>query len=318
MIKIDDPAFARTLGEYNNFLKAWLGRRQNLKETQMGKYYLRHVDELLNISSLQELKHAADAFESKYTSKITAWDGAAKKGKTQFGKFISMMEGYYRDFFGKAVDESMKRGAEKGKDMNVGMWLARRLGVTVCPYCNRHYTFSIMKAGTMPGIRPQFDHYYPKSRYPVLALTLFNLIPACADCNKVKGEGLLGMHPREHSFDSEGVRFRLAGVEMSDASGLWIDVPGGNRGSEICDHIRRLGLEELYQGHRDYVEEIIGRSKAYEAGYYGSLIQEFRGLGMTESEIDRMIWGTYIDAAEHGKRPLSKLTRDLLDDLGIT
>ncbi len=50
--------------------------------------------------------------------------------------------------------------------------------ISICPYCNLEDNYlgsSIEKV--------QFDHYYPKSRYPFLAVCLSNLIPSCKVCN---------------------------------------------------------------------------------------------------------------------------------------
>lgn len=63
-------------------------------------------------------------------------------------------------------------------------WLQRQLGIKVCPYCNRMYTTTLFGKH---GIRPDFDHFYPQSKYPYLAVNLFNLIPSCSMCNKKKG-----------------------------------------------------------------------------------------------------------------------------------
>ena len=34
------------------------------------------------------------------------------------------------------------------------------------------------------AITPDLDHFYPKSKYPFLAVTLSNLIPSCLFCNQ--------------------------------------------------------------------------------------------------------------------------------------
>lgn len=65
---------------------------------------------------------------------------------------------------------------------NFGRTWAQRIGVTTCPYCNRSYIFTSSKSGT----RPQYDHYFPKSKYPYLALSMYNLIPCCSICNGLK------------------------------------------------------------------------------------------------------------------------------------
>jgi len=66
--------------------------------------------------------------------------------------------------------------------------LMSRLGLRSCLYCNRLYTIHVHNIGRGKGVRPDFDHFYPKSLYPYLAVNLFNLLPSCSFCNKLKGE----------------------------------------------------------------------------------------------------------------------------------
>jgi hypothetical protein len=42
-----------------------------------------------------------------------------------------------------------------------------------CPYCSQRIVKTL-------------DHYLPKSKYPLLAITPINLVPSCSDCNKDK------------------------------------------------------------------------------------------------------------------------------------
>lgn len=89
-------------------------------------------------------------------------------------------------------------------------WLQRQLGVKICPYCNRMYTTTLFGEDK---IRPDFDHFYPKSKYPYLSVSLFNLIPSCSMCNKRKGDkaevicqdkegiNLSIIYPYDESFD---------------------------------------------------------------------------------------------------------------------
>lgn len=63
-------------------------------------------------------------------------------------------------------------------------WLQQQLHVGVCPFCNRIYTSTVYR-GT---VRASFDHFFPKSVYPYLAISLFNLIPICDVCNKNKSD----------------------------------------------------------------------------------------------------------------------------------
>lgn len=83
---------------------------------------------------------------------------------------------------------------------------------TVCPYCHIHGTETVEDTGNEDEYRPPLDHYHPKSTYPFLALSLGNLVPACAQCN---GSGFkhaqnFYLKPHLHPLsDSENIGFSL-------------------------------------------------------------------------------------------------------------
>ena len=92
------------------------------------------------------------------------------------------------------------------------------LNINNCPYCNRNYT-SILKLSPNKEqaskfkylknepivkkkyILPSFDHYLPKSKYPYLALTLWNLIPTCEYCNSKLKHDKPTLIVNSNSFD---------------------------------------------------------------------------------------------------------------------
>lgn len=106
-----------------------------------------------------------------------------------FNKIIYNIEGSNSNISKEAVDVCKK--IFKYEQLNIvknvqeplAYWLQSQLGVEVCPYCNRIYTTTLYGK---KRIRPDFDHFYPHSRYPYLAVSLFNLIPSCNICNKAK------------------------------------------------------------------------------------------------------------------------------------
>jgi rubrerythrin len=51
--------------------------------------------------------------------------------------------------------------------------LAKNLDIRVCVYCNRMYTLTVKSGGKIT--RPEFDHFFPKGKHPLLALSFFNL-----------------------------------------------------------------------------------------------------------------------------------------------
>lgn len=78
-----------------------------------------------------------------------------------------------------------------------------------------------------------------------------------------------------------------------------------------------MGLNELYSEHKDFIKEIMDKAIAYNSSYYDSLIESFRHMGLNVQDIDNLIWGTYAENDKINKRPLSKLTRDILEHYKI-
>lgn len=58
----------------------------------------------------------------------------------------------------------------------------------ICPYCGISIIESI-EAKDNYVIKPHIDHFLPKSIYPFLALSFYNLIPSCPECNMVPNKG---------------------------------------------------------------------------------------------------------------------------------
>jgi hypothetical protein len=59
----------------------------------------------------------------------------------------------------------------------------------LCPYCQQSLAVTIYRDKKSKALRPTLDHFYPKSEYPYLALSLYNLVPSCYPCNSsLKGK----------------------------------------------------------------------------------------------------------------------------------
>lgn len=221
----------------------------------------------------------------------------------------SFLKAYYRYFTAKGDD-----------GVNNAIWLMTKLNITVCPYCNRIYTFTVKKKPKKAKrqVRPELDHFFPKSKYNHLALSFYNLVPSCPQCNHLKGDNEFDYHPYYGDLNGkEGPRIEVENVKR-DAKGTLVfpDDPKvkileGNENTKV------LGLQELYEQHEDYVKEILDKIQAYNKDYYDSMVDSFQGMGKTQEEIDRLVWGNYIEEAKQEKRPLSKMTRDLLRQFGV-
>lgn len=211
---------------------------------------------------------------------------------------------------------------DEGRDKeNNAVWLTRKLNIKVCPYCNRTYTFTIKG---MKGVRPELDHFYPRSndKYMHLAISFYNLVPSCPSCNKKKHDQLFDFHPYLGPLNRTAPMptFRINDSKVQyDAFNNPVLFPN-NPEIQIVNPNKNtsgLAMAELYHHHSDYAKEILDKIIAYNASSYVPLVNEFQGMGRTPEEIDRLIWGNYIDDAHQIDRPLSKLTYDILKQFGI-
>ncbi len=201
----------------------------------------------------------------------------------------------------------------------LGVWLTEQLGVNVCPYCNRQYTFTVNRSTR--SIRPQLDHFYPKSIYPYFALSFYNLIPSCSECNRIKNNTQLPISPYESDFgDCNFMINNLGKVLLGDADKSQWSVDFNNITPQHATHIDVLALRELYNGHKDYAEEIIFKAASLtddQLANVNILLHQVSGGTIDKNTAKRIIFGNYVSRSDFGKRPLSKLTSDILTQLNI-
>jgi hypothetical protein len=111
-----------------------------------------------------------------------------------------------------------------------------------CPLCGRGVVYTL-------------DHHLPKARYPDVALTPINLVPACQDCNKNKANALPAMAAEEtlHPyFDNvEGDIWLYARViEVAPAAVFFSVVPAPTWSTTLSmrvrNHFATYRLRSLY------------------------------------------------------------------------
>lgn len=266
----------------------------SIKENRIAKnlfdYFKKNIDDIV-LCKPEDLVN-----EEKYDFKRICGNKSSKA----FSIFRDYMVGQYEKF----IDKN-------------GYWLSKKLNVNICPYCNRQYINTIEKGENQKGVRPQFDHFLPKSEYPYFALSFYNLIPSCSICNSTKKENLIKINPYEKGFGTD-CKFHIDKIEkciLKQDSEQWkIILP---KHGDYKSHDEAFNLNDSYKNHKDIVEEIVFKAQAYNEDYFYDLIKSFAKFGLTEAEIKCMIFGNYISPDDYGKRPLSKLTADILEQCGI-
>lgn len=195
-----------------------------------------------------------------------------------------------------------------------------KMGVTVCPYCNRQYIFTVVSG----KVRPQFDHYYPKKIYPYLALSLYNMIPSCSVCNMSKSFLDTLNNPVLYPYDEEfgyAAKFEIQikgknnYVKVLEGASnefvIELNTKRSEKITEIENQMKKLHLDELYKKHIDYVMDIIKSKNVNTLERINELRKTFPQLFHSNNEVKNMLYMTDLRKESWGKRPLSKLTHDI-------
>lgn len=180
--------------------------------------------------------------------------------------------------------------ARKKKRKYCAYDLAKSLNIQTCVYCNRLYTKTVKKP--KKTIRPEFDHWFPKENYPILALSFYNLIPSCHICNSnVKGTIAMNLNDFIHPYIDNNIDFKFSyWIRKYDKYNFKI-----NRiiGSKEDRTIKAFKLEEIYKTHRDEINDLVKIKKLYSINYLLKLKKTIDKTGQKTSleELYRLAFG---------------------------
>lgn len=210
--------------------------------------------------------------------------------------------------------------------------LCELLNINVCPYCNKNYTITVSDSSRKIYTRPTLDHFLDKATYPFFALSLYNLIPSCHICNShIKGSTpfTFNTHLNPYFDDFNSIKkFNidkklLSLVQKTDKFDIVLEDRKGALSSDIKKadkYIQDLGLDVLYNGHKDKVLELVDISRAYNNDSFENLVNEFSGttkIFKDTNEVKRLLIGNHIENENIDKRPLNKLIKDISEELNL-
>ncbi|MBF4691835.1 HNH endonuclease [Fusibacter ferrireducens] len=199
---------------------------------------------------------------------------------------------------------------DKQKDnKKLNVRLVNESNLLTCPYCNRDYINS--RGNKASGA--QLDHFYSKDQYPFFALSLYNLVPVCGNCNRIKSR-------RDDDFASpydktvdlfKDLKFSYT---LSETSSAVLKI---NSAGALKNNIDAMKILEAYKIHDVDVQELIDLEKSYSKIRKEELIDGIEGLNLSDEFIKQCIFGKKIEANEFGRRSLSRLKHDILTELKV-
>lgn len=198
--------------------------------------------------------------------------------------------------------------------------LAELLNIHTCVYCNREYTFVYRNpSGSGKGMVPQFDHWFAKTNYPLLALSFYNLIPSCATCNSIKSKTELNLQDHLHPYIDANISktYEFSYLPISNNDNRIILRKKALLNNKGLDTVNALNLPLIYKGHSSKeLQDLIDLRYKYSDNYLNILINKtFGNLNISIEERYRLIFGIELKEDNHHKRIFSKFKGDIINEL---
>ena len=200
-----------------------------------------------------------------------------------------------------------------------------RRGLLVCPYCNRNY---INTRDRLLGA--EMDHFYNKDTFPMFSISLYNFIPSCSICNRIKSTQKLKINPYLRD-NTNKVKFDLTRIENPNNPNDYIDyqieikrdLDGNLHTLEETEDLKNdliniLKLDEAYKVHNIEVREMVNREREYNEKYREDLKNMFSGEGIEiDKKIDALIYGDIIFTSEDDliNKSLGKFKKDAYEKI---
>ncbi len=213
-------------------------------------------------------------------------------------------------YYQELVDAYKRTADSVSKGYSIRVRIVNNSGLTVCPYCNRDYINYREKS--ISGA--QLDHFFSKLVYPLFAVCLYNLVPVCGNCNRVKSNQAVEFaSPFDETIDWEK---DLTFHYESDVNNM-PKIVIRSKHVAIQNNIRNMRIEEAYQIHTAEVEELFEKKRIYSQTQQQEFQEVLYKINLSEQEIKLAVFGPKITRDILGKKPLGKMMSDLHKKLEI-
>lgn len=200
------------------------------------------------------------------------------------------------------------------------------LSIKTCVYCNAQLAVVVEKTAGGTQAKFQLDHIRPKSKYPFLAISFFNLCPSCGNCNSVKNDNSVkfDLYTEDSKDDLNPFLFYVTKdsivkyMKSYDEECLKVGFLSTDGYQALSkDHDKNFSITGIYNTQKDIVAELIQKKEIYTESYKRHLAKQFKDLFKDESIINRLIIGNYDTVEDIHKRPMAKFTQDIARQLNL-
>ena len=232
----------------------------------------------------------------------------------------------FKTYYGYLNSYSEERFITDEKKPYRAYELIKSLAINTCPYCNRNTIHNLKYSKKRTS---ELDHFYPISKYPFFGLSFYNLVPSCKVCNKIKLDNADKeyINPYDERFDfnkNAKFDFKILGSNFYNASEeiklrcKVDDKTSSEEKKRIKNNIQDFKLFDLYQNHKDVITELIQKAEIYNDTYLDELMQNYEGtLFKNREDLLRLVTCGYVSDEDLHKRPLSKLIKDIAEELQL-
>ncbi len=305
----------KTTGTYigiEDRLQNWLNHNIGNINTDIITHLKKNINKII-ISKPEELEKISIDFESKgFQTRIYN-----NSKITDFGKELLEIFNY----------KSFRKGQK-------AVWFSNQLNSKSCIICNTQYML-ITKQKSKTKLLFHLDHYFPKSVYPYLSLSYYNLIPCCSSCNTGKSDIVFKLNENIHPYIDNFHELAKFKIEKSSLLEFLLD-PNKNEDKinikteirhkyfgkkdyekKFENYIEQFKIDEQYSQFKDVAGETYLKSIYYNNARRKELKSFSNDMNLNDELINRFILGNYHLDKDLLKRPLAKFMKDIGEDIKL-
>jgi hypothetical protein len=202
----------------------------------------------------------------------------------------------------------------------------RDVGIKSCVYCNSMLAITAESEGGRLRAKFQVDHFFAKSKFPFLSISLFNLYPVCGPCNNVKStsESEFKLYSQSALINYDDYKFKLIRASVAkylitrEIAHLKIEfIEPKLLGKDTKSLQDLFDIKGIYNTQLDLAEELIIKARIYNKPYKNFLATSFPKLFNKSNLSNRVLIGNYTNPEDVHRRPMAKFTQDIAKQLKL-